>query len=212
MGQYRTGTVTVVSGQSTVTGQGTSFLTNVSAGDTFKKKNENVTYQIASVPSNTLLYLSSGYMGSGESGTEYQIQRSWSPYLSLAEISSGDKDWAYHMTQGMIRKVDKYLGGELQLPYTLTISGQLKTNTNLCVGAATFSTGAKQVLAIKTGTVPASSTSGQVSIFSVNTASGQSTLGLSLGQSVQVVGTFNPDYKVRLKINGVEYFVALKAV
>lgn len=212
MGQYQTGTVTVVSGQSTVTGQGTSFLTNVSAGDVFKKRGEDVTYQVASVSSNSLIYLSSNYSGSGAYGVEYQIHRNWSPYLALAELASGDRDWAYHMTQGMIRKIDKYLGGESQLPYTITVSGQLKTNTNLAIGAVSFSAGANQVLAIKTGVAPVSSTSDQISVFSVNTASGQSTLGLSLGQAVQVVETFNPNYKVRMKINGVEYFVALQAV
>jgi hypothetical protein len=109
MAQYTTGTVTVVNGSNIVTGVGTNWLTEVSVGDTFKKKSENAIYEIAAVDSNTQIRLSVNYAGSGESGAEYQITRDFTPNYNLAEINVGDKDWPYHLTQETIRPIDSAL-------------------------------------------------------------------------------------------------------
>lgn len=101
MGQYNTGSVTLVNGSPVVTGQSTAFLTNVSIGDLFKRQNQNVLYEIASVDSDTQIQLSANYAGSGESAASYTITRNFTPNLTLPEISSGDKDWPYVLTRAL---------------------------------------------------------------------------------------------------------------
>ncbi len=108
MSQYTTNTVTVINGSAVVTGLNTKFLTEVLAGNTFKKKSENVIYAIGSVDSNTQITLAANYTGSGESGAEYQIGRDFTPNFSLDEINSGDLDWPVHLTHAL-RIIDTYL-------------------------------------------------------------------------------------------------------
>ncbi len=108
MSQYTTNTVTVINGSAVVTGLNTKFLTEVLAGNTFKKKSENVIYAIGSVDSNTQITLSANYTGSGESGVDYQIGRDFTPNFSLDEINSGDLDWPVHLTHAL-RIIDTYL-------------------------------------------------------------------------------------------------------
>jgi len=101
--------VTVLSGESIVTGLNTSFLTEVSVGDSFKKKSENSIYTLGAVNSNTQITLTSKYAGSGESGVEYQIGRDFTPNFALPEVNVGDVDWPVHLTQSL-RAIDTYLG------------------------------------------------------------------------------------------------------
>ena len=110
MAQYKTGTATVVNNSVTVTGIGTAFVANVAVGNTFKVTGENAIYQIASVLDDTHLTLSPAYAGSTQSSVAYQITRDFTPNLGLSEISSGDVDWAYNLTQGVIRKFDTIAG------------------------------------------------------------------------------------------------------
>lgn len=92
-----------------VVGYGTKFLSNVTVGCIFKRKDENVSYQVASVINDTLLKLNASYAGEGSLGAEYQIVRDFTENLGLTEIWSGDVDWAYHLTMGVIRKLDQIL-------------------------------------------------------------------------------------------------------
>lgn len=109
MAQYTTGTVSVTNGSSTVTGTGTAFTTNVTAGDSFKVAAGLVTYTVASVTDNTHLVLTANYAEASGSGLNYQIARDWTPNYDLGEVNIGDVDWAIHLTQNTIRKLDTIL-------------------------------------------------------------------------------------------------------
>jgi hypothetical protein len=78
MKEYITGTVTMVNGDVTVTGSGTSFANNVSAGDWFRVDadgtgSSSVWYEVSSVTDATHLELTAVYAGTGASGRAYTI-------------------------------------------------------------------------------------------------------------------------------------------
>lgn len=73
MAWYRSGTVTVANGSSTVTGAGTDFVSNVSLGEAFRGP-DGRTYEIAAVVSATELTLAEPYMGGPGGGQTYAIQ------------------------------------------------------------------------------------------------------------------------------------------
>jgi len=167
--QYRTGTVTVVSGQQQVTGSGTLWSSNVSVGDLFKKKNESVIYEVASVSSDTVIQLSAKYCGSGEAGAEYQITRDFTPNLDLPEVCLGDRDWPVHLTQALrlldsilakynrcatsfgtvtttnattVKVVDLFLEDNAVYSIEATVVGRCTAGSNIGKGAAYFLKGA----------------------------------------------------------------------
>lgn len=123
LSQYRTGTVTLASGEAVVIGQGTTFLSNVQAGDLFKKQNQNSIYEVGSVDSNTQITLTSKYVGSGESGVTYSITRDFTPNMSLPEISSGDRDWPYLLTRAL-RLIDTLAPTQQSTSVTM-VSGEI---------------------------------------------------------------------------------------
>lgn len=98
--QYQTGTVTVSSGSATVTGAGTAWLAEISAGDAFIVVGDNVTYTVASVASNTSLNLSAPYGGASLSGILYAITRDFTS-LGMPEFSPGDQGTAAMLTRAM---------------------------------------------------------------------------------------------------------------
>ena len=57
MSQYKTGTASVVQDGAVVSGVGTAWLANVSAGDSFVMAGTGVVYDIASVDSDTQITL-----------------------------------------------------------------------------------------------------------------------------------------------------------
>jgi len=128
--QYTQGTVSVTNGSATVTGSNTEWLSNVSAGHSFKVQGESVIYTIASVNSNTQLTLSANYAGTTKSGVGYQITRDFTPTLNLAEIYANDKDWTSHLTIETIRRIDEKLGTNSQPRFkNLFLNIQLITST-----------------------------------------------------------------------------------
>lgn len=112
MSQYRTGTVAVTSASAVVTGSGTSWLTYVAVGDTFKIESENAIYNIASVDSDTQITLTTNYAGTTASSQSYQITVDFTPNLEIPEIWAGDLDWPYHLTNGL-RLIDSLFAGAL---------------------------------------------------------------------------------------------------
>jgi hypothetical protein len=108
MGQYRTGTVSVTAGSAVVSGNGTTWLTNVEVGDSFKVSEIDVIIGVQSVDSDTQLTLATAWSGSTASDQSYQICRDFTPNLSLPEIWAGDRDWPFHLTQAL-RKIDEIL-------------------------------------------------------------------------------------------------------
>lgn len=73
MSQYQVGTVSVTNNNNVVTGSGTLWLANISAGDLFTKVGDNVAYTVASVPSDTQITLTGNYGGSTSAGSSYGI-------------------------------------------------------------------------------------------------------------------------------------------
>lgn len=123
MSQYKTGTadVTNASNKVYILGEGVDLATNVTAGkDSFKRKDEFAIYNIIDVDSDgggEFILISPNYAGATAEGVEYQIQRDFTPNLSLAEMNSGDDDWPHHITDGVIRKLDTILANTTSAAY-----------------------------------------------------------------------------------------------
>ena len=110
MAQYQVGTASVTQGTNIVTGVGTSWLSKVSVGDTFKVYGVAAIYGIISVDSDTQIKISPNYAGISVAGSSYQLTTDWTPNLGLAEIHAGDSEFAFHLTQEVIRKLDARIG------------------------------------------------------------------------------------------------------
>ncbi len=91
--------------------------------------------------------------------------------------------------------------------------GNVRFDDNFLIGDTTVGTSGDKVLAIKNGTAPTTAPADTIQLFSVNTA-GESTatLGLYLEQAVEAIGTFTPSHKIKVNINGTEYWLQLDAV
>lgn len=83
MAWYRTGTVSVTNGSTTVTGAGTSFVSNVANGEGFLGPDGKI-YEIAEVVSATQLTLAAAYTGSTAGGQAYAILPTQSALADLA--------------------------------------------------------------------------------------------------------------------------------
>ena len=104
MSQYKTGTASVTNGSATVTGTGTLWLANVSAGDSFTVAGDGVVYDVAAVNSNTSITLSVAYAGASVSGAVYAIGTSFTVPDNFPEMSQGDIETATIFTRAM-RKI-----------------------------------------------------------------------------------------------------------
>lgn len=72
MAWYRSGTIALTNGSTTVTGTGTQFLNNVKVGDIFIGP-DGLLYEIASVVTSTEFDLQIGYAGTTVAGAAYQV-------------------------------------------------------------------------------------------------------------------------------------------
>jgi len=102
MSQYRTGTASAVQDSAVVSGVGTAWLANASAGDSFVMAGTGVVYDIASVDSDTQLTLTVPYKGATRSGA-YAIQRDFTAD-GIPEMAQGDIETATIFTRAM-RKI-----------------------------------------------------------------------------------------------------------
>ena len=102
MSQYRTGTASAVQDSAVVSGVGTAWLANVSAGDSFVMAGTGVVYDIASVDSDAQLTLTVSYKGADRSGA-YAIQRDFTAD-GIPEMAQGDIETATIFTRAM-RKI-----------------------------------------------------------------------------------------------------------
>lgn len=90
MAQIKSGTVNVTNGSATVTGVGTTWLTDGAApGGVFVRQGDEVVYRIASVTSNTQLTLTAVYGGASGSGLAYSITMEQTPNLNLPLLAPG---------------------------------------------------------------------------------------------------------------------------
>ena len=85
---------------------------------------------------------------------------------------------------------------------------------NLGINTSTFGSSADSSLAIAIGTEPGSSIAGQIELYAKDSSDGatNATVGLRTEQGVEAIGTFTPSHKLKLWINGTEYWVQLDAV
>lgn len=81
---YRTGTIAVTNGSTTVTGTGTAWVANVIAGYGIILPDGRL-YEIASIVSNTSLTLRTGYLGATASGQSYAVAPLRGPEVRLAQ-------------------------------------------------------------------------------------------------------------------------------
>ena len=84
MAWYKTGTITVTNGSTTVTGSGTSWITGAGIGEALYAPDGRI-YEIANIVSATQLTLGSAYLGSTASGQAYQIVPTQSYIRDLAQ-------------------------------------------------------------------------------------------------------------------------------
>lgn len=108
MSQYKDGTVTVTNGDATVTGSGTQFEDNVTAGDLFKIQGENVLYTVASITDDTHLELAANYAGVTGGSKSYLICTDFTPNFDIPEVNGGDLDWPTVLTNAL-RLIDTTL-------------------------------------------------------------------------------------------------------
>jgi hypothetical protein len=86
---------------------------------------------------------------------------------------------------------------------------------NVGIGVTTFGTSATNVLGITAdGTVPSTSPAGMIQIYADDSSAGatNATLALRTEQAVEDIGTFTASHKLRIWVNGVEYFISLDQV
>ena len=140
MSQYKTGTASVTSGSATVTGSGTAWLSNVSAGDAFTIVGSGVTYTVASVASDTSLTLSANYAGSTASGQSYAITRDFTTD-GIPELSQGDIETATIFTRAVRKIQDLITAGK-----TLFQTAKIQMNPANGSGDITMSTSASRML------------------------------------------------------------------
>ncbi len=101
MAQYKTGTVTVTNGSTGVVGVGTLFAANVTVGDWFIRKGDDVSYQVATVTNDTNLVLASSYQGTNAGGVAYSVTKDFTANFNIPLLSRGDIDTATVFARAM---------------------------------------------------------------------------------------------------------------
>ncbi len=112
---YGTGTVTTAAGSSTITGAGTSWLANLSAGQAIRimADGDEQWYEIASVDVDTSLTLTRPYRGTGGSGKSYEAGGTpiALPQLKVASTAKVlDTDYNVATAGPVSSYVSQYLG------------------------------------------------------------------------------------------------------
>ena len=110
MSQYKTGTATVTNGSATVTGSGTLWLANVTAGDSFTVAGDGVMYDVASVDSDTQVTLSVAYAGSTAAGAVYTIARDFTSPDNFPELTTGDIETPTILTRSIRQIQSRFTG------------------------------------------------------------------------------------------------------
>lgn len=101
---------------------------------------------------------------------------------------------------------------EVSPAITIANNGDTTVVGNIKIGSATVETGATSTFNIPNGTAPDNHVDNQVILYSVDSSDSTATLGLFLEQAVEDIGTFTASHKVKIKINGTEYWMQLDAV
>jgi len=91
---------------------------------------------------------------------------------------------------------------------------RLDSQTNFLLGVTAADANVRKSVTIgMTISEPSGAVADAIQIFSAESSDGNATLGMYLEQAVEAIGAgFTPDFKLKLKIDGVEYRIALEAV
>ena len=108
MSQYNIGTVAVTKGAATVTGTGTLFAANVTAGDFFTVVGDNAFYTVGSVDSDTQLTLAANYAGVSRTGKAYTLVKDFTINLGFPVPNQGDIETAL-VVKRAIEEIDSEL-------------------------------------------------------------------------------------------------------
>jgi len=101
---YETGTITATADSDTITGDSTVWLTNARAGDLFQISGQTEIYEIATVPLDTSLTLTTNVITAAAAGTAYKIVR---PSYDLPATYKTMRNWARDLkTQSRVEAVD----------------------------------------------------------------------------------------------------------
>lgn len=89
-----------------------------------------------------------------------------------------------------------------------------EVGNNFGVNTIWFGTGAVGVLGIGNGTEPSTNPTDMIQVYSKDSSDGttNSTLAIKTEQAVEAIGTFTASHKLKIWINGVEYWIQLDAV
>ena len=140
MSQYITGTISIGALDNVVTGVGTAWLTQASAGDMLFVDDDITPYQIAAINSDTELVLSANYP-SAVSGVDYTIVRDFTFHRSYPLIIQGDLHIPDILTRAL-QLIDSDMQGQLT-PWgdVLDILDAAPTSGNLVDDAYIVDTG-----------------------------------------------------------------------
>jgi len=127
MSVYNTGTVTVTNGDATVVGVGTTFTTEVTAGDLFTIQRTGVPYIVASVTDDTNLELTTTYSGTTGSGKAYSIGRDFTDFKGFPYPNPGDTDIATIIKRA-IQEIDAWIAS---LTYRVSTQFDKTSDTTL---------------------------------------------------------------------------------
>lgn len=132
MAQYITGAVTTTSGSAIVTGVADDngdfplWTTYLSPGDEIVIANDNLSYQIASVDSDTQLTLTGNYP-TNRTSADYVAFTEFTTWFNLPKISRGDIEWPIMFNRAM-QIIDQSLGAssgpiaDLEVTNTFTLN------------------------------------------------------------------------------------------
>ena len=87
-----------------------------------------------------------------------------------------------------------------------------RINANVGLGTHTFGANSNFVLGIANGTAPAAHVDDEIQIYSKDASTGGATLGIETEAAVEAIGTFTASNKLKVWINGTEYWIQLDAV
>lgn len=102
MGQYSTGVVDITNGSATVSGIGTVWTTNATAGDIFIVQGDAVSYTIASVTNDTTLQLTANYAGVTDTSANYTIHIDFTAAKGIPLLAEGDVETSRIFSDAML--------------------------------------------------------------------------------------------------------------
>lgn len=163
MAQYRKGTVSLVNGSVTISGDIQFFTEEVQVGDLFIAVDDNTSYEIASVVNNTELTLTAPYGGVTRTGAAYVISRDFTPLYEIPYPSRGDIETTTVIKHAMM-KLDSFVGDGIEAAE--------EAETSAIAAAGSASAAAASALAAA-GSATAASTSASSASTSASTATTQ---------------------------------------